>query len=95
MGTTCDIKWRSAAERERIWVVNPLHPIKEEIGQFFVVEPEEMYGEFFEIPAPEQLVFISWFESGGRENVPMHADSGKFFISGRETRNTPPYKHFR
>lgn len=64
MGTTCDLKWRSDAERERLWVVDPSHPITEGIGETFDIDVEEMYGEFFDIPAPEQLVLISWFQGG-------------------------------
>jgi len=60
MGTTCDLKWRSDAERERLWVVDHSHPITEGLGEYFEVEPEEMYGEFFDIPAPDELIFIRW-----------------------------------
>ena len=27
MGTRCDLKWRELPERERLWVVDPGHPI--------------------------------------------------------------------
>ncbi len=64
MGTTCDLKWREADERERIWVVEPGHPIAEGLDEEFVLEQEEMYGERFDIPQPETLVFISWFQGG-------------------------------
>lgn len=64
MGTTCDLKWRTDAERERLWVVAPSHPITEGIGEYFELQTEEMYGEFFDIPAPEELIFISWFQGG-------------------------------
>lgn len=64
MGTTCDLKWRNAGERERIWVVSPGHPIAEGLGECIVLEKEEMYGEHFDIPAPDELVFVSWFKGG-------------------------------
>jgi trehalose utilization protein len=64
MGSTCDLKWREADERERIWVVEPGHPIAEGLGEYFELEREEMYGERFDIPAPETLVFVSWFQGG-------------------------------
>jgi trehalose utilization protein len=64
MGTTADLKWREAGERERIWVVDRSHPIAEGLGDSFVVEPEEMYGEPFDVPAPDRLVLVSWFEGG-------------------------------
>jgi len=64
MGTTCDLKWREAGEKERIWVVEPGHPIAEGLGEYFEIPQAEMYGERFDIPAPDTLVFISWFEGG-------------------------------
>jgi trehalose utilization protein len=64
MGTTCDLKWREADEKERIWVVEPGHPIVEGIGEYFEIPEEEMYGERFDIPQPETLVLLSWFQGG-------------------------------
>jgi len=64
MGTSCSLKWREAGERERVWVVAPWHPIAEGLGEYFELEHEEMYGEYFDIPPPDELVFISWFEGG-------------------------------
>ena len=64
MGTTCMLCWREAGERERVWVVNPGHPIAEGVGDFIELEQSEMYGEPFAIPHPEAQVFISWFEGG-------------------------------
>jgi trehalose utilization protein len=64
MGTTCELKWREADERERIWVVEPSHPIADGLGQYFELEAEEMYGERFDVPAPDTLVFLSWFQGG-------------------------------
>jgi len=64
MGTSCHLCWREAGERERIWVVNPGHPIAQGIGDCIEVEHSEMYGEPFGIPAPDEQVFISWFEGG-------------------------------
>jgi trehalose utilization protein len=64
MGTSCDLKWREANERERIWVVDPGHPIAAGLGESFVIDHEEMYGEHFDVPAPDRLVLVSWFEGG-------------------------------
>jgi trehalose utilization protein len=64
MGTGCGLKWREAAELERIWCVNPGHPIADGLGEYFEIEHEEMYGELFDIPEPDELVFVSWFEGG-------------------------------
>ena len=35
MGTSCWLKWREADERERIWVVDPSHPIAAGLGEYF------------------------------------------------------------
>ena len=64
MGTTCNLKWREAGEHERLWVVDPSHPIAEGLGESFLIDHEEMYGEHFDIPAPDELVFVSWFQGG-------------------------------
>jgi trehalose utilization protein len=64
MGTSCDLKWREDGRRERLWVVDPSHPIAEGLGESIVLPEEEMYGEHFDIPAPDELVLVSWFEGG-------------------------------
>ncbi len=64
MGTNCSLKWREADEKERLWVVEPSHPIAAGLGEYFELPYEEMYGERFDIPQPDSTVFISWFEGG-------------------------------
>jgi trehalose utilization protein len=64
MGMPCSLIWRVAGERERLWVCDPAHPIARGIDRFFDLPHEEMYGEPFAVPAPEEQVFISWFEGG-------------------------------
>ena len=66
MGTTCSLRWRSdpGGEREVIWTVNPAHPIAAGVPQPIVVPHDEMYGEYFDIPTPDDLVFISSYEGG-------------------------------
>ena len=63
MGTSCSLRWRDD-EYERVWCVNPGHPIAEGIPPCFDLETEEMYGELFDIPQPESLVFLGWYRSG-------------------------------
>ena len=58
------LKWREFGERERLWVIEPSQPIAQGLGEYIELEHEEMYGERFDIPAPDALVFISWFEGG-------------------------------
>jgi trehalose utilization protein len=64
MGTSCALKWREGQDKERLWVVEPGHPIAEGLGECIELGPEEMYGERFDIPAPETLVMVSWFTGG-------------------------------
>lgn len=89
MGTSCDLKWREADDKERLWVVDPSHPITEGLGEYIELEKEEMYGEHFDIPAPDELVFVSWFEGGEvfRSGATFKRGNGKifYFRPGHET----------
>jgi trehalose utilization protein len=89
MSTTCDLKWREADEKERIWVVSPGHPIVEGIGEYIDLEAEEMYGEHFDIPQPDELIMVSWFEGGEvfRSGCTFYRGQGKifYFRPGHET----------
>ncbi|NLG50870.1 MAG: trehalose utilization protein ThuA [Chloroflexi bacterium] len=89
MGTTCYLKWREAGERERLWVVAPGHPIVEGLGEYFEIPHVEMYGELFDIPTPDTLVFISWFQGGEvfRSGCCYYRGKGKifYFRPGHET----------
>jgi trehalose utilization protein len=64
MGTSCNLNWREAGERERVWVVAPGHPIAAGLSEYFEIPQSEMYGEYFDIPQPDALVFVSWFQGG-------------------------------
>jgi len=64
MGTNCSLRWREAGEKERLWNIEPGHPITEDIGEFIELPQAEMYGERFDIPHPDKVIFISWFEGG-------------------------------
>ncbi len=89
MGTSCMLNWREADEKERFWVVAPGHPIAQGLGPYFEIPEVEMYGEFFDIPQPDQLVFISWFEGGNvfRSGCCFNRGNGKifYFRPGHET----------
>ncbi|TMC20070.1 MAG: trehalose utilization protein ThuA [Chloroflexi bacterium] len=95
MGTTCDLKWRESNDHERIWVVAPGHPISEGLGDYFEIYQEEMYGEPFDVPQPETLVFVSWFSGGEvfRSGCCYMRGCGKifYFRPGHET--LPTYHH--
>jgi trehalose utilization protein len=89
MGTTCNLKWREANDKERLWVVSPSHPICAGIPEYFEIEREEMYGEHFDIPDPDELIMISWFTGGEvfRSGCCYHRGLGKifYFRPGHET----------
>ena len=90
MGTSCQLRWREDGKRERLWVVDPGHPIVEGLGvEFFDLPRTEMYGEQFGIPAPEELITISWFEGGEvfRSACTWRRGKGKifYFRPGHET----------
>ena len=89
MGTSCTLKWREAAEKERIWVVQPGHPIARGLGEYFELPHTEMYGELFDVPQPDNLVFISWFKGGEvfRSGLCYYRGCGKvfYFRPGHET----------
>jgi trehalose utilization protein len=94
MGTTCDLKWRNEGEKERLWLVEPGHPIAEGVPESIEVPEAEMYGERFDVPAPDTLVFNSWFEGGEvfRSGCCYRRGSGRvfYFRPGHET--YPIYK---
>jgi trehalose utilization protein len=92
MGTGCMLKWREwkgIGERERLWVVDPAHPIVDGLPEYIELQNTEMYGEHFDIPQPDQLVFISWFQGGDvfRSGCCWHRGLGKvfYFRPGHET----------
>lgn len=89
MGTTCALKWREADEKERLWIVKPTHPIALGLPEYFELDEEEMYGEFFDVPDPDELVLVSWFEGGEvfRSGITYTRGQGKifYFRPGHET----------
>ena len=89
MGTNCSLKWREAAEKERLWVIEPSHPIAQGLGEYVELPNTEMYGERFDIPTPDELVFVSWFEGGEvfRSGCCWRRGHGKvfYFRPGHET----------
>lgn len=96
MGTnTGALQWRDDGEKERIWIIEPGHPIAKGLGEYIEIPKEEMYGERFEIPAPDELIFISWFEGGEvfRSGCCYKRGQGHifYFRPGHET--FPVYHH--
>ena len=89
MGTSCALRWREADETERLWVVDPSHPITANVDEYIELPEAETYGEHFDIPNPDTLVFTSWFEGGEvfRSGCCYHRGSGRifYFRPGHET----------
>ncbi len=89
MGTPCNLTWREAGERERLWVTSRNHPIAAGIGDGFMLENEEMYGEPFGVPEPLETVFVSWFQGGEvfRSGLTYKRGAGNvfYFRPGHET----------
>jgi trehalose utilization protein len=89
MGTTCSLRWREDGLHERLWVVDPGHPIADGLPPYFEIPQDEMYGEHFDIPAPDAVVLISWFAGGEvfRSGCCFHRGRGKifYFRPGHET----------
>ncbi|MGM1045950.1 Trehalose utilization protein [Paenibacillus uliginis N3/975] len=89
MGTSCDLKWREVGEQEILWSVNPSHPIAAGVNSHIILEQEEMYGEFFDIPTPDELIFISNFAGGEvfRSGCTFKRGQGNifYFRPGHET----------
>jgi trehalose utilization protein len=97
LGTTCSLRWRNpeGGERELVWNVNPTHPIAAGVEQPIVIEAQEMYGEFFDIPTPDDLVFISSFTGGEvfRSGVTFTRGRGKIFYFSPGDQEYPVYFH--
>jgi trehalose utilization protein len=95
MGTTCSLKWREANDKERLWNIAPSHPIAQGLGEHFEIAAEEMYGEPFGIPTPDEVIFISWFTGGEvfRSGCTWRRGHGNvfYFRPGHET--YPTYHH--
>ena len=90
MGTHCMLRWRDQGEKERLWIVSPGHPIVAGLTEEYLELPTaEMYGEYFDIPQPDELIFISWFQGGEvfRSGCTFRRGSGNifYFRPGHET----------
>ena len=95
LGTTGDLRHRAVGERERLWVVDPAHPIAEGLGPCVELEREEMYGEPFAVPPPDELVFVSWFQGGEvfRSGCCWRRGAGRVFYFRPGHESYPTYHH--
>ncbi|CAM3398807.1 ThuA domain-containing protein [Occultella aeris] len=95
MGTTCSLRWRNDAERELVWTVAPDHPIAAGVPHPIVIEAQEMYGEFFDVPVPDETVFLSTFAGGEvfRSGLVYRRGRGKIFYFSPGDQEYPVYHH--
>ncbi len=93
MGTTCSLAWRNDGKRELVWTVDPSHPIARGVDQPLTIEAQEMYGEFFDVPTPDELIFISRFEGGElfRSGLTYKRGKGKVFYFSPGDQEYPVY----
>ncbi len=90
MGTnTQTLRWRHEGEKERCWMIERSHPITAGVGEYIEIPQSEMYGEYFGIPTPDELLCVSWYEGGEifRSGCTFKCGFGKlfYFSPGHET----------
>ncbi|BCN30100.1 ThuA domain-containing protein [Anaeromicropila herbilytica] len=80
LGTSLNLKWHHG-DKEKLICVNPSHPIAAGVSEQIILEEEEMYGEYFDIPKPDDVVFLGWFASGEvfRSGCTFTRGRGKIF----------------
>ncbi len=96
MGTSCDLRWREQGDdRELIWTLDRSHPIAAGVENPISLGRHEMYGEPFEIPTPDQLVFVSSFSGGEvfRSGCCFTRGLGRIFYFGPGHETQPVYEH--
>ena len=92
MGSTCSLKWRDG-DRERLWCVLPSHEIAKDVPEQIVIPVEEMYGERFDVPTPDELIFIGWFSGGEvfRSGCAWNKGLGRVFYFQPGHESNPTY----
>lgn len=95
MGTSCSLQWRDSNDTENVWTVRPDHPIAEGVPHPIRIEGQEMYGEYFDIPQPDELIFVSSFTGGEvfRSGCTWRRGKGKVFYFSPGDQAYPVYHH--
>ncbi len=95
MGTTCTLRWRSDRDRELVWTIDPTHPIAQGVPNPIVIPEQEMYGEFFDVPKPDEIIFVSGFTGGEvfRSGITYRRGFGKIFYFSPGDQDYPVYHH--
>jgi trehalose utilization protein len=89
MGTNCGLAWSLDGDLScRVCVIDQAHPITQGIPQYFWIDKDEMYGEPFAIPQPDQQILITWYPGGEvfRSGCCWHRGKGRifYFSAGHE-----------
>ncbi|MDA1191131.1 MAG: ThuA domain-containing protein [Candidatus Poribacteria bacterium] len=81
--------WDHNQAPENVYVIDQNHPIAEGLGAKFVLPETEMYVEPFDVPPPDELIFISSFSRGEvfRSGMTWYRGRGRifYFRPGHET----------
>lgn len=95
MGTSCTLRWRTEHDRELLWTVDPTHPIARGVPHPMIIEEDEMYGEHFDVPAPDELIFLSSFSGGEvfRSGMTYRRGYGRIFYFRPGDQDYPTYFH--
>lgn len=95
IGPRMNLQYREVGEHERIWIVNPAHPICAGLDTYIDIEHAEMYGEPTGLADPDQLIFISWFAGGEimRSGGCYFRGRGRIFYLSTGHEEYPIYDH--
>ncbi len=93
LGTTCSLGWRNDGDQERVWTVDPGHPIAEGVPPRFTIPAQEVYSEYFDIPKPDDVIFLSTFAGGEvfRSGVTFTRGRGRIFYFSPGDQEYPVY----
>ncbi|MGO4533870.1 ThuA domain-containing protein [Leifsonia sp. 2MCAF36] len=93
MGTTCSLAWRDDADREAVWTTAPGHPLTTGVPSPLVIDAHETYGEHFDVPEPEETVFVSAFSGGEafRSGLVYRRGRGRVFYFSPGDQKYPVY----
>lgn len=93
LGTSMTLKWRHG-DREKLWCTAPTHPIAAGVPSVIEIPKEEMYGEYFDIPRPDDVVFTGWFSGGEvfRSGCTFTRGMGKIFYFQPGHEEYPVYR---
>ena len=94
LGTSMTLKWRHG-DSEKLWCIAPTHPIAAGVPELIELPEEEMYGEFFDIPKPDEVIFTGWFTGGEvfRSGCTFTRGYGKIFYFQPGHEEYPIYYH--